>query len=445
MTVFDIAIIGSGEAALCAAGAAARSGAATALVQSKSVRRSSTASICNIPNFVWRRLDLHEYGLSLTPVSARITLLENGATVTTHDGESKTENALEAAQSKDSLIWSDFLTEMRSLDDALDINGADMSGVKVGHRLRRSFLSCLDGGEDQLAALEQHTMNVVSLLDDFLEDDALKAHLVAHALAPSGLGGGEAGSVAGLSEFMSEEAWRVRAENGAKGVFQALEDVCKNSGVTIFDSAFKGVTNGSGKNQLIQLADGETIKAKALLFAAPDAALAAGFRAPLSPMAGHGGAQAQLRIQLKSPMEPPEGNRHAIFQILDKASDLQAANDAAVNGLLPENLPIEFEFADNGDLLARTSYCPRAFKEEDGWREWTGQDRQAVTRLMTNQLSSRLGGLSDNIKKTSIKIMGPLSLDTPVKTDRAESIYIQPNAHNAVASAVRLVDRVLGI
>ncbi|GJL95435.1 MAG: hypothetical protein DHS20C05_18400 [Hyphococcus sp.] len=440
MTVFDIAIIGSGEAALCAAGAAARSGAATALVQSKSVRRPSTASICNIPNFVWRRLDLHEYGFSLTPVSARITLLEDGAVVTTHNGEGETENALEIAKSKDSLVWSDFLTEIRALDEALDINGAD-----VGRQLRRSLLSCLDGDEDQLSALEQHTMNVVSLLDDFLEDDALKAHLVAHALAPSGLGGGEAGTVAGLSEFMSEEAWRVRVENGAKAVFQALEDVCKNSGVTIFDSAFKGVTNGSGKSQLIQLADGETIKTKAILFASPDAALAAGFRAPLSPMAGHGGAQAQLRIQLKSPMEPPEGNRHAIFQILDKASDLQAASNAAVSGRLPESLPIEFEFADNGDLLARTSYCPRAFKEEDGWREWTGQDRQAVTRLMTNQLSSRLGGLSDNIKKTSVKIMGPLSLDTPVNTDRAENIYIQPSAHNAVASAVRLVDKVLGI
>ncbi len=437
--MFDIVLVGSGEAALCAAGAAARVGASTALLQNKVARRASTASICNIPNFVWRRLDLHEYDLSIAPVSARVTLLPGGASVVTHRGRSATEKALATAQNGDHLVWSDFLHDMRTLDDKFQVKGLTREGGSD-----HSLLDYLDGDERNLSALEQYTGGAVSLLDDYLDDASLKAHLVAHALAPSGLGGGEAGSAAGLSEFLNDEAWRVRSDKGVKTIFQALESVCKKSGVVIFDSAFQGVSSASGKNHVIQLADGETIKTKALVFATPNAALAAGFRAPQSPMAGHGGARAQLHIQLKSPMSMPVGDHAAIFQIVDRLEELQPASDANVDGRLPDKLPVEFEIADNGDILAQTSYCPRAFREEDGWREWTGQDRQAVTRLILDRLSSRLDGLSDNIKKTNIKITGSISPDALIRTDEVENIYIQPYAHNSVAAAVRLVDRVLG-
>ena len=72
---YDIIVIGDDEASLCAAAAAAQHGVHVAILSPpRKAMHSSQASFVAVPNFVWRRFDLHDYGLALEPASARVTL-----------------------------------------------------------------------------------------------------------------------------------------------------------------------------------------------------------------------------------------------------------------------------------------------------------------------------------------------------------------------------------
>jgi len=153
---------------------------------------------------------------------------------------------------------------------------------------------------------------------------------------------------------------------------------------------------------------------------------------------------ASMRFKLKKPMKPPAADEKAVFFIVDDVDELQAARDSVVDGQLPDTLPVEFEFADNGDLIARTKYCPKAFRDENEWRDWTGQDRQALAARITQRLASRVKNFSGAVKKSSIDIIGD---DAPMgavamATSR-DLLIIQPSHHNAIGAAVRLLDKVL--
>ncbi|GEM_PF-1400954 len=435
----EILIIGGGEAAYCAAAAAARAGAATALVARKKSECAPSPSSCHVPNFVWRRLDLQEYGLSLEPVSALVTLLPNGETVASSASARDTKAALAETGKHDHVVWTEFVEDMKKLGRDVHLSPA----VGGSGAAKMNKLAYLYGGLDVLSALGQVTGGCADLLDDYLADEGLKAHVAAHALSPAGVGASEAGGGASLPELFSEDAWRVRAGKDSPQLIKTLQTICKDSGVDCREDDIADIAGESGRMQTVTLAGGDKLKARYILFASPEAAAVNGYYGDAAPLAARGRATAQLRIKLKKPFAPPVADEKAVFQIIDDLADLQAASDAVADGALPDKPPVAFEFAENGDIIARTSYCPKAFREDDEWRGWTGQDRQAVTKRIMDRLSDRIDGLSVNVRKTDFKLYGADAPEHDRFVNGGENIFILPNRHNAIAEAVKLVDKVL--
>ena len=186
----------------------------------------------------------------------------------------------------------------------------------------------------------------------------------------------------------------------------------------------------------------DKLKTRYVFFASPAAAERAGAAAAaLGGAMGAGRtATAVMRFKLADGAAAPAGDARAVFQIIDESDDMRRARDAAISGRLPDTLPVEFEFNEKGDIVARTAYCPAAFCEEGEWRPWTSQDRQAVAARIKERLTSRMPELAEAIRSTRIEVTGP-----PEGTvfSHADDIIIQPARHDAIGAAVRLIDRVM--
>ena len=235
----------------------------------------------------------------------------------------------------------------------------------------------------------------------------------------------------------------MRAHGGNKPLFAALEKVCNESGVDTIEGALISVTADGHKHKSVIITGDQKVKTRWVFFATPDAAARAGINWSPSPVAPGNMVTAMMRFKLKKPMTPPTADENAVFFILDDIDELQAARDSAVDGKLPETLPVEFEFAANGDVVARTRYCPKAFREDNEWREWTGQDRQVLAAQITQRLASRLKNFSNSIKKSSIDMIGAETSSGEVIDSPAELFVIQPNHQNTIGAAVQLLDKVL--
>lgn len=440
IATFDVLVVGSDEASLCAAACAARAGARVGLLRRKAEgKRQSDASVSAVPNAVWRRLDLQDYGVSLEPVSARISLTGEGESVATYPSVRQTGAVLAANGAEDHLLWSSFVDEMARLKRTADLDGAVTrapNGVAP--------LTGLLENPQRLSAVGQLTGACTDLLDDYFSDDGLKAHLGAYSLARAGLGGRELGAALEVPDALDDDAWRVRATADGASLHVVLEKICETSGVEFFEGALISVLTEGGKHKVIEISGDAKLKSRCVFFATPEAAASAGIETPASPLAAQNNVTASMRFKLRKSVKPPVGDKDAIFFILDGIDDLQTARDCVVDGQLPEALPVEFEFARNGDLIARTNYCPKAFREEGEWRDWTGQDRQAVAARITQRLASRISALPGAVKKSKIEFIGA---DEPHKNRpmvaSPELVVIQPSHHNAIGAAVQLLDKVL--
>lgn len=433
--LFDVLVIGGDEASLCAAACGAKTGAHIGLVRLEKKRGvSSSGAIANIPNSVWRRLDLQNYGFALEPVSARITLFGEGAHVTTFPGARETKNALTEAGLEDGALWEDFIEDISRLDDdGLIVSTASGAFVEGAKRL-----ADLLGNPKALDRVGRLSGSCLALLGDYFNDSRLKDHVAAHALAPMGYGGMESGSARALIEYLDEDAWRVRPVNNKGPLCEILETVCAHAGVELFTSPGGAAFSDRGKNKEVRLDGDKKLKTRSIFFATPDAAIKAGAGKGSS---GGGTATAVLQLKLEKGGDTPDAeDKKAIFQIIDSWGDLQTASDAAAAGRLPENLPVEFEFDDHGGLIARSAYCPAAFYEDGEWRGWTGQDRQAAEARIRARLSQRLPGLAPLIRKSKIEITGAQTGAGAVDCD---DLIIQPHRHNAVSAAVKLMEKVI--
>ncbi|MBL4619236.1 MAG: hypothetical protein JKX88_03955 [Marinicaulis sp.] len=441
IAAYDLLVGGGDEASLCAAACAARSGARVGLLRSRrEAKRRADASICAVPNFVWRRLDLQDFGIKLEPVSARVTLMAEDQSVATYASPRATDEALAKNGSEDHLLWQSFVGDMAQLNQASSAANGSAS-PKNGVKTFTAFLA----DRRQLSALGQLSGSCTDLLDDYFSDPKLKTHVAAHALGVAGLGGRELGTASVLPEFLDESAWRVRVGEGQSPLRTTLETICEESGVTMIEGALQLVSIESGKYKTVEISGGETLKARVVFFASPEAAVLAGVETPFLSLPTGRSATAIMRFKLKKSIEPPAADETAMFQIVDSIKELQEARDCAVNGQLPDPLPIEFEFADNGDLIAQTKYCPKAFKEENEWRDWTGQDRQIVAARILKRLVSRMPDMTDAVKKSKITMLGADDGENSVSAIAPpDLILVQPDRHNAIGAAVHMVDEVLG-
>lgn len=436
---FDFLVAGEDEASLAAAAAAAKAGARAALLRrSRRPTRAPRASFPAVPNFVWRRFDLHEYGLSLEPASARVTLAADGA-VTTFARPRETQHALAEADMPDHLLWTAFAEDMNVLSEA-EIYGDALVDASPGPA---GAFAALFRDSRSLSALGQLTGPASEMLDDYFSDENLKTHVGVQALARAGLGGREGGSALALPEFFAEDAWPARVAEGGPSLLSVLEKVCERAGVTMLEGSLLEIVDEGGKHRSVVLTGDQKVKTRFVFFASPEAAAAAGARSALSPLGVGRHATAVMRLSLKNGVKPPAGDEKAVFQIADDFAELQAARDAAADGRLPERPPVEFEFAANGDIIARTAYCPAAFREEDGARGWTGQDRQVIAARMKERLTSRIDGLAGQVVKTEVGVIGAVDPEHEARLPDDENILVQSSRHNAVAAAVRLIDKAL--
>lgn len=440
----DILVIGDDEPSLCAAACAARAGAATGLVAPpRGGKPLYGASAPGIPNDVWRRLELHEYALSLAPVSARVTLFEDKVSLATGADPRETGETLAGDGVEGHDLWTDFIEEMRALgrEDILSPLCAGASADAAAAILR------LFEDDRAMARAGRLSGPCAEILADFFKDARLKDHVAAHALSRGGLSGVEAGSAATLGDCLNETAWPVRPGGGAKALGVILREACEKAGVQFFDGPVEPAPQrkegGRGaKYRTLSVNGHDRLKTRYVFFASPAAAERAGAAsAALGGAVGSGRtATAVMRFKLADGAEPPAGDAQAIFQIVDESDDMRRARDAAVSGRLPDKLPVEFEFNEKGDIVARTAYCPAAFCEEGEQRPWTSQDRQAVAARIRERLTSRMPGLAEAIRSTRIEVTGP-----PEQTvfAYADDIIIQPARHDAIGAAVRLIDRVM--
>ncbi|MEM8935271.1 MAG: hypothetical protein AAGC77_02555 [Pseudomonadota bacterium] len=442
---FDLIVIGDDEAALCAAACAGQAGARAAIIrtQDKGAPQlgNPSPSCARVPNFVWRRLNLNAYGLHLDPVSARITLFADGGAISTGVEPRATAFTLADEAPSDSALWSSFVDDLRVLSEADLLTGAATSAVLNGADLPARLY------EDPraLGAVRTLSGSCAAILDDYFEHDPLKLHVAAHALGASGLGGEEPGSALTLTELFEEDAWRVRAPASGPSVKNALIASCRAEGVSIIDDDLMSISKRRSKYHLVETSADEAIKSRFVMFATPEAAAQQGVIDASSPLSAPGAAVAVLRLKMRKPIKAPNGDDRAVFQIVGDAAELQSARDAVVDGRLPDQLPLAFEFCDNGDIIARTSYCPARFRMDGEWRAWTGQDRQAASARMTERLSKRLRNLSENVAASEIEIFGEGDPNSRASISPLSDVIVQPQRHNAISAAVKLVDRILSL
>ena len=427
---FELLVIGDDAPSLAAAAAAAASGASTALA-SAGAPTDIGPSVCDIPNFVWRRLDLQEFGLEVEPVSARVTLLADGKATMTMRSARESVEALRDVDSDGAAMWPALIDDMQALGE--DGIAPDPS-ASPDMLARLNDLRAL-GNIARLAGTGEE------LIDDFVNGGPLSTHIQAHALAPFGLGGVETGSASAFPEFFDEHAWRVRAKSGTRSIVGALRKACESHGVVAAPAEIQLVSADGAKHNSILFENSEKIRSRRIFFASPDAAQAAGY-APPGQSGPVNGARAVMRIKLHDRIEAPAGDCRAVFQIVDEASDIKKARQDALEGRISERLPVTFEFTDKGDIVARTSFAPKRLQEEGEWRPWTGQDRQVLSTVFLNRLASRIDGLHEQIRKTDLKVMDRVHLDTG-RFAQARNIYLQSRRHNAIAAAVKLIDKAL--
>lgn len=428
---FDLLVIGDDAPSLCAAAAASARGASTILASTGAVTHGGP-SVCEIPNFVWRRLELQEFGLETEPVSARVTLLADGDAITTYCGLEDTVEALRERDADGAALWPEMIDDMRALGET----GFD-AGLNGGEP---SALSFVDNAR-ALADLGRIAGSGDELIEDFVNGGPLNAHVNVHALAPFGLGGMEAGSAAALPEFFDEDAWRVRAKPGARSIIGALRKACERHGVEAAPPGLERAIADGARHNAILFKGGEKIRSRHIFFACPDAAEAAGYSG-VARGAPANSARAVMRIKLRDRVDPPAGDARALFQIIDDGSEIKTARNEALAGRIFDRLPVEFEFTEKGDIFARTTYIPARLQEEGEWRDWTGQDRQLLSTILINRLSSRIDGLHDQIQKTDLKMIACASDDNDKFSD-ARNVTLQPRRHNAIGAAVTLIDKVL--
>lgn len=437
---YDLVVIGADLAGLAAAACAARQGAdieARVLIIRTGDEPTSAGSTPCVPDFVWRRLNLHESAFAARPVDALVTLLSDGRSVTTIQNRRRSGAALTEADHDPLGVWPEVMREWDGVWKSA--YGVMLQATKSGARI----LDHLRSDEGAMLA-EQLCAPLETVLDDCFEDDSLKTHLAASALMPFGLAGDEPGSALALSALSDQAWWRWRAGGKGAALVDALEAACAAAGVDAIESDVVSVERQDGKDRRVVLADGTTIRAKAVMTANAHLPVATRLNAApaLSPLSRREGASAEIRVKLARPAQPPGDHKHAVYFLAGSIECLKAARDAALEGRVHEEPPLYFEI-NRDEIIVRAPYCPAALYADNEPREWGEQDRQMLGRIVVERLGSALNGAVKNVRRVDVKISAR-GLDP---TPRAENVGViaPPTSHDEIGAAARLaMELVLG-
>lgn len=435
---YDLFVVGEEPAGLAAATCAACTGARVAVLRAAQARPTAADVYdVDVPNFVWRRMDLQSAGLSLKSASALVSLFEDGEPIKTYRNPRRTSDALKASRLADAVVWEDFVSELRTdaaQTEALSMRlaaGRDLNGAPFAPRL---------------SDIKLMTGVCAGYLDDYFEDDKLKTHVASAALAPFGLGGDEPGSVGALAALFEQDAWPVRAVKGGPALAAALERACVDARVEFLKGTIKSIDARDPKLRTVDLGAEGMVRTRYIICASSRAGRVCGVRAlqPLAPMDRRGAAEAHVRLKLSRPVEAPGGDNNAVFYVAGSMRELAAARAEALEGRIPSAPPLVFELTAGGDIFVRAPYCPERLIEEGEEREWSEQDRQALSMRVIKRLAPYLDGLEQYVRKAQAKVFAPPGDDETPRTDPLDArVVAPPPSGNAIGAAVRLADRLL--
>lgn len=428
---FDLVVIGAEAAGYAAAACAARHGASVALVRAGE-RKARGGSTPGVPDFVWRKLNLETAGLDVEPVSARVSLFEDGSSIATYPSAKKTREALEKSAEGDHHLWADFSAELeRRWREGADVAYAS-AAAKIGETPLLDSLRTKDGA----AAAGRLAATTAEILEDYFSSAPLKAHLASVALGPFGLGGDEPGSALGLAAMSESAAWRVRPGGKAGALIEALTRAAIEAGVVMPESRLKGLGPFDQKKRSLILEDGGLIEARRIMASSIEIAARADIEvAPsFSPLARRDGAVADIRLKFKKAPEAPAHGKDALYFIAESLNDFAEARDAALEGRIADNMPISFEYL-RDEVIVHAPYCPAYLKTEDEIREWSEQDRQALGMAVVRRLEPFLNGAAKSVKRIDIRVAAAAA---PPGDDAASAVPAPPPGLDPIGAAARL-------
>lgn len=431
---YDLVIVGADAPGLAAAACAAKRrvdiGLRVAVVRTGD-EPPPGGSAPGVPDFVWRSLDLHETELRARPIEALVSIFDDGQTLVAGRNLQRIEKSLGNADPATHQLRTDFSTEFARLwmwaDEVMHKETADPTAG--------SLLSVL-AGEDSAPLVMSMTRDCESVLDDFFADERLKTHLASVALMPFGLGGDEPGSALALGSASAPYAWRIRAGEREPPLVKVLEEICKAAGVVIVDGGVRDIEAPDDKTRVVILNDGQTIRAPRVMASSAMSETVArlGAAPAMSPLPRREGACAEARVKLARPARPPGGSKTALFFSTGSIEALQAARDAALEGRLPEDPPIFFEFV-RDEIYVRAPYCPAVLYTDDEPRDWSEQDRQALGRQIVRRLGRAVNGAAHDVRRVDVKVFARLR----GKSGRGAGVLIVPPAsHDEIGAAARL-------
>lgn len=429
---YDLVVFGAEPSGLAAAACAARAGAYCAVVKT-GLEANSLAAAPAVPDFVWRNLDLHETGLAIEPVSARISLFEGRAAIATYADERQTQEAIAEVSPMDGALWSDLSSEL-----AAKVKEEDADPVA----LLEGLAQIMPDLHDDPFAIQ----SLRELLDDFFENEDVKAHLAAVAGSEFAIGGEEPGSSRALAAVNDEGAWRVK---NADLLCLTLERLCERLGVERIAAPLSSLERQDGRTLKVEFEDQEPIRTRAFMASTPRLAYMAGLKVegPVSPMSHSDTAQAIISVKLADQPSPPSdvpGDRHAIYYIAETAEEIRIARDAVLEGRMPENPPLVFEFGEK-EIIVRAPYCPRLIASEDGPREWTGQDCQVLGKQVLQRLGKYLNGTLKDVQHTDVELSGALDADGAQQLNEdAPAVQAPAVGGNEIGAAASLALELVG-
>lgn len=424
MTPFDLSIVGNDAAAYLLAAYAGACGAKTVLVLDETIPlKFQSALVAPIPNKIWRALDLQKTGIRAEPVSGTTTLLPDGDDFSVPGKLSPVQPAIADIDEQDARNYADFSLDMRECADRSKTHETDIAAL--------------------MQSLSVQARSANDVLSDYFNCDIVKTHFAAASLMATAKGAEAPGSAALLLSYFSEDAGLMRLASNAGDWRKILAERCDALGVVTVNSKKSMALGGFSQKGRALTIEGEDIAlVRAIVFSSPASAAIAGVVDCLEEADLYQSdlATAIVRYRLRKPVNDRLKDPNAVYQIIDRSYDLQAAEDAARLGRLFEDLPVTVEILPGGDILARSSYCPKKFFEDGELRDWSGQDRQAVTKLITNRLKSRIDGLDEMLERTQSHVDVVQSQDE--KKD-CRGLHVVPDVHHKIAEGVRILDSVL--
>lgn len=426
---FDIAFIGATNASLAAAAYVTKVGGRCVVIQTGIEKKNELSTDCP-PNSVWRKLDLGAYGVVLEPVSTIASLADGEILLQTFEDENQT---LEAIRNKDESaaeVFSDFKAA-----------GQSLSGYDQGPQLNGSRKSAFERFAPQSEICGSPLASANEVLDDFFADEDTKAHFARISLMRFGLAGDEPGSAIALGSGYADAEWRVRNNGNGISLRKALQRVCDDLNVNVLTSGVISVEKKNSAVKRVLLSDDSEVFATTIIAADDHVSGRLGLNVDAggSFLLGKQQAEAIATITFASSVEFTKGlNGGIYFAAREGYASLQQARDKAVEGEIAEDLPIIFE-ASGKTVKVTAPYIPKQLFSEGDWRDWSGQDRQALGTQLLDLISPYVVGGRSDVSRIDVTVSAPLegASDSGSPIDQPEVLVPAPH-HDRFAALINL-------